>query len=77
MRDRRPLTIDGPMGRMAMTMLGVVAEMELGFVRDRQLAGIEEAEATDSMPYAGLSSTTRPSLQPYLASKSAFTAAAS
>jgi hypothetical protein len=77
MRDRRPLTIDGPMGRMVLTVLGMIAEMELGFVRDRQLVGIEEAEATDSMPYAGLSSTTRPSLQPYLASKSAFTVAAS
>ena len=71
MRNRRPLTIDGPMGRMVLAVLGMIAEMELGFVRDRQLVGIEEAEATDSMPYAGLSSTTRPSLQPYLASKSA------
>ena len=35
----------GPMGRMIMTVLGMVAEMELGFIRDRQRAGIEEAKA--------------------------------
>jgi DNA invertase Pin-like site-specific DNA recombinase len=26
----------GPMGRMVLTVLGMVAEMELGFIRDRQ-----------------------------------------
>jgi DNA invertase Pin-like site-specific DNA recombinase len=26
----------GPMGRMVLSVLGMVAEMELGFVRDRQ-----------------------------------------
>jgi DNA invertase Pin-like site-specific DNA recombinase len=36
----RPLTIDGPMSRMVLTVLGMVAERELGFVRDRQRAGI-------------------------------------
>ena len=35
----------GPMGRMVLTMLGMVAEMELGFIRDRQRAGIEAAKA--------------------------------
>jgi DNA invertase Pin-like site-specific DNA recombinase len=30
----------GPMGRMVLTVLGMVAEMELGFIRDRQRAGI-------------------------------------
>ena len=35
----------GPMGRMVLTVLGMVAEMELGFIRDRQRAGIEQAKA--------------------------------
>jgi DNA invertase Pin-like site-specific DNA recombinase len=35
----------GPMGRMVITVLGMVAEMELGFIRDRQRAGIEAAKA--------------------------------
>ena len=33
------------MGRMILTVLGMVAEMELGFIRDRQLAGIYAAKA--------------------------------
>ena len=32
------------MGRMALTVLGMVAEMELGFIRDRQRAGIDAAK---------------------------------
>jgi hypothetical protein len=43
MRNRRPLTIDGPMGRMAVAVLGMIAEMELGFIRHCQRAGIEAA----------------------------------
>jgi DNA invertase Pin-like site-specific DNA recombinase len=35
----------GPMGKMVLTVLGMVAEMELGFIRDRQRAGIEAARA--------------------------------
>ena len=35
----------GPMGRMVLSVLGMVAEMELGFIRDRQRAGIEAAKA--------------------------------
>jgi DNA invertase Pin-like site-specific DNA recombinase len=35
----------GPMGRMVLMVLGMVAEMELGFIRDRQRAGIEAAKA--------------------------------
>jgi len=35
----------GPMGRMVLTVLGMVAEMEVGFIRDRQKAGIEKAKA--------------------------------
>jgi DNA invertase Pin-like site-specific DNA recombinase len=33
------------MGRMVLTVLGMVAEMELGFIRDRQRAGIDAAKA--------------------------------
>ena len=33
------------MGRMVLTVLGMVAEMEVGFIRDRQRAGIEAAKA--------------------------------
>jgi DNA invertase Pin-like site-specific DNA recombinase len=36
---------DGPKGRMVLTVLGVVAEMELGFIRDRQRAGIDAEKA--------------------------------
>jgi DNA invertase Pin-like site-specific DNA recombinase len=35
----------GPMGRMVVTVLGMVAEMELGFIHERQRAGIEAAKA--------------------------------
>ena len=35
----------GPMGRMVITVLGMVAEMEFGFINDRQRAGIEAAKA--------------------------------
>ena len=35
----------GPMGRMVLTVLGMVAEMELGFIRDRQRAGIDAPKA--------------------------------
>jgi DNA invertase Pin-like site-specific DNA recombinase len=35
----------GPMGKMVLTVLGMVAEMELGFIRDRQAAGIAAAKA--------------------------------
>jgi DNA invertase Pin-like site-specific DNA recombinase len=34
----------GPMGKLVLTVLGMVAEMELGFIRDRQRAGIERAK---------------------------------
>jgi DNA invertase Pin-like site-specific DNA recombinase len=34
----------GPMGKMVLTVLGMVAEMEIGFIRDRQRAGIETAK---------------------------------
>ena len=35
----------GPMGRMVLTVLGMVAEMELGFIKERQRAGIDAAKA--------------------------------
>ena len=35
----------GPMGRVVLTVLGMVAEMELGFIRDRQRTGIDAAKA--------------------------------
>jgi DNA invertase Pin-like site-specific DNA recombinase len=35
----------GPLGKMVLTVLGMVAEMELGFIRDRQAVGIAKAKA--------------------------------
>jgi DNA invertase Pin-like site-specific DNA recombinase len=35
----------GPMGRMVLPVLGMVAEMELSFIRDRQRTGIDAAKA--------------------------------
>ena len=35
----------GPMGTMMITVLGMVSEMELGFIKERQRAGIEKAKA--------------------------------
>jgi len=35
----------GAMGKMVLTVLGMVSEMELGFIKDRQRAGIEKAKA--------------------------------
>ena len=35
----------GPMGTMVLTVLGMVSEMELGFIKERQRAGIEKAKA--------------------------------
>jgi DNA invertase Pin-like site-specific DNA recombinase len=35
----------GPMGAMMLTVLGMVSEMELGFIKERQKAGIEKAKA--------------------------------
>lgn len=35
----------GPMGKMVLTVLGMVSEMELGFIRERQKDGIEKAKA--------------------------------
>jgi DNA invertase Pin-like site-specific DNA recombinase len=35
----------GPLGRMVLTVLGMVAEMELGFIKERQSVGIAKAKA--------------------------------
>ena len=35
----------GPMGKMVLTVLGMVAEMELSFLKERQRAGIKAAKA--------------------------------
>ena len=35
----------GPMGTMMLTVLGMVSEMELGFIKERQRAGIDKAKA--------------------------------
>ena len=39
------VTTAGSMGRMVITILGMVADMELKFIKDRQRAGIEGAKA--------------------------------
>ena len=35
----------GAMGKMVLTVLGMVSEMELGFIKERQRAGIEKAKS--------------------------------
>lgn len=35
----------GSMGKMVLTVLGMVSEMELGFIKERQRAGIEKAKS--------------------------------
>jgi DNA invertase Pin-like site-specific DNA recombinase len=39
------VTTAGSMGRMVVTILGMVADMELRFIKDRQRAGIDAAKA--------------------------------
>ena len=39
------VSTEGPVGKMVLTVLGMVAEMEVGFLRERQRAGIEAAKA--------------------------------
>jgi hypothetical protein len=39
----------GPMDKMILTVLGMVAEMELGFIRERKRAGIDAAKAKGSI----------------------------
>ncbi len=39
------ISTNGPMGRMVLTVLGMVAEMELGFIKARQRDEIEQAKS--------------------------------
>lgn len=39
------ISTEESIGKMVLTVLGMVAEMEVGFIRDRQRAGIERAKA--------------------------------
>jgi DNA invertase Pin-like site-specific DNA recombinase len=38
------ISTDGPMGQLIITVFGMVGEMELGFIKERQRAGIEKAK---------------------------------
>ena len=40
------ISTEGPVGKMVLTVLGMVAEMELGFIKERQRAGIEADAVT-------------------------------
>jgi DNA invertase Pin-like site-specific DNA recombinase len=40
-----PISTEGQVGKMVLCVLGMVAEMELQFIRDRQRAGIDAAKA--------------------------------
>lgn len=48
----------GPMGKVMLTVLGMVAEMELGFIKERQAAGIAKAKAEGV--YTGRPRTIKP-----------------
>lgn len=39
------ISTNGPLGAVVLTVLGMVGEMELGFIRSRQREGIEKAKA--------------------------------
>ena len=45
LRVLEPTIHGGPNGPLVLTVLGMVAEMELGIIRDRQCAGIDAAKA--------------------------------
>ena len=38
------VSTDGPLGKVVLTVLGMVGELELSFIRDRHKAGIEAAK---------------------------------
>jgi DNA invertase Pin-like site-specific DNA recombinase len=40
-----PISTEGPMGKVTLTVLGMVGEMELGFIKERQREGIDKAKA--------------------------------
>jgi DNA invertase Pin-like site-specific DNA recombinase len=54
------ISTDGPMGKMVLTVLGMVAEMELGFIKARQRDGIERAKSKGDV-YKGRKPTIDPS----------------
>jgi len=54
------ISTDGPMGKMVLTVLGMVAEMELGFIKARQREGIERAKSQGDV-YRGRKPTIDPS----------------
>ena len=54
------ISTDGPMGKMVLTVLGMVAEMELGFIKARQREGIERAKSQGDV-YRGRKPTINPS----------------
>jgi DNA invertase Pin-like site-specific DNA recombinase len=53
------ISTDGPMGKMVLTVLGMVAEMELGFIKARQREGIERAKSQGDV-YRGRKPTIDP-----------------
>ena len=54
------ISTDGPMGKMVLTVLGMVAEMELSFIKARQREGIERAKSQGDV-YRGRKPTIDPS----------------
>jgi hypothetical protein len=54
------ISTDGPMGKMVLTVLGMVAEMELSFIKARQRDGIERAKSIGDV-YKGRKPTIDPS----------------
>jgi DNA invertase Pin-like site-specific DNA recombinase len=54
------ISTNGPMGKMVLTVLGMVAEMELGFIKARQREGIERAKFQGDV-YRGRKPTIDPS----------------
>ena len=50
-----PFGVAGATGRMVITVLGMVADMELTFIRDRQRAGIKAAKGQGRLQGTGKS----------------------
>jgi DNA invertase Pin-like site-specific DNA recombinase len=44
-RDDPAIDTSGDMGKMVLTVLGMVSQMELTFIKERQRAGIDKAKA--------------------------------
>ena len=54
------IATDGPLGKMVLTVLGMVAEMELGFIRERRSAGIDAVRHGASIRAAPLAPGVEP-----------------